>query len=79
MSEQAKVRTIEDVQREYQQTCVRAGHLQYQVYGLTKDLEMVNKQLLDLNLEAAGIQANIPAAPADNVTPIKAAEEAPSA
>ena len=48
-----KERTKEDIQLEYSQLCARAGQLHYQVYALSKDLELVDKALLDLNLEAA--------------------------
>lgn len=50
-------RTINEVQAEYGNLCTRAGHLQYQLYTFSKDLEAVNSTLRDLNLEAASIQA----------------------
>lgn len=56
MSE-AKKRSIEEIQQAYQQACVRAGHLQYQVFALSQELEVVNQSLRDLNLEAAAVQA----------------------
>lgn len=56
MSE-AKKRSIPEIQQEYQNLCLKAGHLQYQVYTFTKDLEAVNKELRDLNLEAAAVKA----------------------
>lgn len=51
-------RTIEDIKIEYGNLCVKAGHLQYQLYVLAKDLELVNSSLKDLNFEAAKIQAD---------------------
>lgn len=53
MEEQKKERTIEVVTTEFQQMAFKSGQIQYQIYAMQKDLEVVNKQLLDLNLEAA--------------------------
>lgn len=54
MSEETKKkRTVEELQQEYANLCARAGHLQYQVYTLSKDLEIVNQTMRDLNFEAA--------------------------
>lgn len=55
MSE-VKKRTIADIQAEYQGSCTRAGHLQYQVFTLQKDLDLLNDKLRELNLEAAAVQ-----------------------
>lgn len=52
-----KKRTIPEIQQEYQNACLRAGHLQYQVFTLSNDLEMLNSTLRDLNLEAAAVKA----------------------
>jgi len=52
-----KERTVEVVHQEYSQLCARAGHLQYQVAVLSKDLEVVNEQLRELNFEAAKLSA----------------------
>lgn len=73
-----KTRSIAEIQQEYQNLCLKAGHLQYQVYTYGKDLEMVNKELRDLNLEAATVKAAetkadveaVAPAPQDNVVPI---------
>lgn len=48
-------RTVEGIHKEYTQLCAQAGHLQYQIATLGKDLELVNEQLRALNLEAAKI------------------------
>lgn len=56
MSENKK-RSIPEIQSEYQNLCLKAGHLQYQVYTFSRDLEMVNQELRDLNLEAAAVKA----------------------
>lgn len=54
MSENNKPsRTIPEIQQEYQQNCTRAGHLQYQIYTLEKDLALVNDLLRNLNFEAS--------------------------
>lgn len=58
MSEdQKKDRSVQDCQNDYQNMCLKAGHLQYQIFTLKKDLELVNESLRDVNLEAAGIKA----------------------
>ncbi len=56
MSDKPK-RTVAEIQQEYQGCCVKAGHCQYQLYTLEKDLEMINNTMRDLNLEAAASQA----------------------
>lgn len=48
-------RTVAEIQQEYAQVCTRAGHLQYQLYTLTKDLELINSTLRDLNIEAGNV------------------------
>lgn len=58
MSDNEQKRTVEVIHREYSQLCSQAGHLQYNITVLTKDLELLNEQLKSLNLEAAAIQAN---------------------
>lgn len=50
-------RTIAEIQQEYQGLCLKAGHLQYQVFTLKKDLALVNDELRDLNLEASQVKA----------------------
>ena len=66
-------RTVEEVQREYNQGCLRAGHMQYQIAVLSKDLNILNDALRDLNFEAATIQAK------NNEEAAKAAAAAPPA
>ena len=53
MSENKKERTVEEIQKEYTELCAKAGHLQYSVFTLNQDLEMVNQSLRNLNFEAA--------------------------
>lgn len=55
--EQKKERTVDDIHREYSGLCSRAGHVQYQMSALSKDLELLNSQMRDLNFEAAALQA----------------------
>lgn len=50
--EQKKLRTVSEIQNEYSGLCARAGHLQYQIATLGKDLAMINDALRDLNSEA---------------------------
>jgi hypothetical protein len=56
-STETKTRTVEDIQQEYQQGCLRAAHLQYQISALSKDLDILNSSLRDLNLEANDLKA----------------------
>lgn len=57
MSENKETRTVVQVQSDYQNLCTRAGHVQYQLFTLEKDLSMINESLRNLNLEAASITA----------------------
>jgi prefoldin subunit 5 len=50
-------RSIEEIHQDYSRICSQAGHVQYQIAVLSKDLELLNSQLKDLNLEAAKVQA----------------------
>ncbi len=52
-----KERTIESIHAEYSQICAKAGHAQYQIETLKKDLDILNGQLRDLNIEAAALDA----------------------
>ncbi len=55
MSSESK-RSISEISSAYQSLCVKAGHIQYQVFTLTNDLKLLNQELRDLNLEAAAAQ-----------------------
>lgn len=57
MSEEKKERTFDNIQQEFAALCARAGHLQYQIYTFETDLTLINKQVRDLNLEAAALKA----------------------
>lgn len=50
-------RSVEEIQKEYTQVCAKAGHIQYNIEVLKRDLDMVFKTLGDLNLEAAASAA----------------------
>jgi len=52
-----KSRNIEEVHQDYTRICSQAGHVQYQISVLNKDLDLLNNQLKDLNLEAAKINS----------------------
>lgn len=58
MSEEQKKseRTLEQIQNEFGQLCARAGHVQYQISVLEKDLGILNSSIRDLNLEAAAVK-----------------------
>jgi len=49
-------RKLEEIQAEYQRLCLQAGHIQYQMSTLEKDLSLLNEQMRDLNLEGAAAQ-----------------------
>lgn len=66
MEENKKERTLEDVQREYFNVAAKAGEAQYRIGRVEEDLRLFNKQLLDLNLEAAALQAKAAAARAES-------------
>lgn len=53
MSQTSSKRSVKEIQEEYSQLCAKAGHLQYSIFSLKKDLEMLNDTLRDLNIEAA--------------------------
>ncbi len=50
------MRTVTEIHQDYSNLCVKAGHLQYSLYALQIDLDLVNEQLKDLNLEGAAAQ-----------------------
>lgn len=50
-------RSIPEIQQEYQNLCLKAGHVQYQLFTNQKDLELLNGELRKLNLEAAAVKA----------------------
>lgn len=53
MSDQTKRRSVDEIRNEYSQLCSKLGHVEYQIYVLEKDVEMMLKTLGDLNFEAA--------------------------
>lgn len=53
MSENKSPRPVSEIQQEYQMLCTKAGHVQYQIFTLQKDLDVLNSTLRDLNLEAS--------------------------
>lgn len=50
------VRSFEDIQKEYGALAAQSGQLQYQVFTFSRDLEILNKQMRDLNFEAAALK-----------------------
>lgn len=46
-------RELKDIQAEYNNLSLKAGQNQYQVYVLKQDLEYMNRQLVNINQEAA--------------------------
>lgn len=49
-------RPVQEIQQEYTNLCTRAGHTQYQISTLQKDLAILNDSLRDLNAEASASQ-----------------------
>lgn len=71
------VRTLEQIQGEFNLLCAKAGHAQYQISVLEKDLEVINRQIEDLNLEASQLskaEAEKAAASAPSAEPAKESE-----
>jgi hypothetical protein len=56
-------RTVDEIQQEYASVCTRAGHCQYQIRTLQKDLDMMNETLQNLNIEAFKAKEAASAAP----------------
>lgn len=52
-----KQRSVAEIQQEYTGLALRSGQLQYQIFTFNKDLELLNKQMRDLNFEAAAAKA----------------------
>ena len=63
MTQETKPRTVASIEQEYHQSCLRAGHLQYQIDALSRDLSLLNDTMRDLNLEAADLKAKEAAKP----------------
>lgn len=73
-------RPLAQIQQEYQQVTSRAGHTQYQIYTLNRDLQAFNETLRDLNFEAVASQnAEAEAAKKAADAAEKAKTEAPKA
>lgn len=46
------VRTEDEIRTEYTAMCTKAGHIQFQIDMLMKDLKTINETLSSLNFEA---------------------------
>ena len=57
MEEKRALRTLPELQKEYVSLCTKAGELQYKLAAFKLDLDAINKQLMDINFEAATVQA----------------------
>ena len=57
MSEEKKLRSMEEIQTEFGTLCTKAGHLQYQISVFKEDLALLNAQIKELNFEAAKVKA----------------------
>lgn len=53
LAPQPEPREIDVITKEYAELTQRAGHTQYQVHVLTKELENINARLININNEAA--------------------------
>lgn len=50
-------RSVQEIQQEYSQVCMKAGHAQYQLFTIQRDLDALNDTLRSLNIEAAQAKA----------------------
>lgn len=57
MSDKKARRSVQDITKEYSGLCFKAGNLQYSINALEDDLKLINKEMRDLNLEAASSKA----------------------
>lgn len=57
MSDNKPNRSVDEIQNEYARLCTRAGHMQYQLVTIQKDLDLLNGTLRDLNIEASASKA----------------------
>lgn len=64
MPEVQKSRTLPEIEQEYARLCAKAGHVQYQVAQLQKDLGLLNARLQEVNVEAATVRQQEAAAKA---------------
>ncbi len=51
-----KKRSVAEIQKEYSELCVKAGHLAYSIRALSKDLASIQEVQESLNLEGAEAQ-----------------------
>lgn len=66
MSDQPS-RTIEEIQKDFQDACLKLGYAEYQSFSNQKDAQLLKERIRDLNLEAAAVKAKETAAPAAEV------------
>lgn len=64
-------RTVEDIQKDFNNLAFKAGHLQFQIDCNTGDLNKINQTLKDLNLEfVAAKNAEAKAAETEKVSAV---------
>lgn len=63
------MRTVKEIQADYSNLCVRAGHLNYSIFALSIDLDLIHEQMKDLNIEGATAQKAEAEAPTTPATP----------
>lgn len=56
MPDVKKHRPIDEISKDYGQLVYKAGDLQYKVSIFSEELDLVNKEIKELNLEAAAAQ-----------------------
>lgn len=71
MSETKAPRDLNIIQSEYQQLCTKLGHVTYQINALSKDSELLNASLRELNIEAIEFQKAADAAKAEAATAVE--------
>lgn len=71
-------RALPEIQADYQRLCSQSGQLQYQVYAIKRDLDVINEQIRDLNFEGAAAQQALAKAQKE-AEEVKAKEDAQKA
>lgn len=84
MSNQNPPRSVQEIQTDYSNSCLKAGNLQYEIACKEKDLSLLNDRLRELNFEyvaAKNMEAEITKKVAEEkkATEDKAAKEAEAA
>ncbi len=75
MSESKPTRSVQEIQNEYSNLCLKAGNLQYEIDCKQGDLKTINSTLRDLNFEFVAAK-NLEAEVAKKVAEAQSSEPA---